>query len=250
MASAGAGRIRIGTSGWQYDHWKGPFYPEDLPKRDFLAFYAGRFDTTEINSFFYGLPKPETVAGWRDVVPAGFSFAVKGSRYITHMKKLKDPGASVAKFWERAQLLGGQLGPVLFQLPPNWNANPDRLRAFLDALPPGPRYTFEFRDDSWFAPEILELLEANGAAFCVYELGEQASPVAVTADFAYVRLHGPEAGYAGDYGDEALQAWADRLRDWQQRGLDTYLFFDNDEAGYAAQDGLRLRAMLGQAQGG
>jgi len=246
MPSQGTGRIRVGTSGWQYDHWKGPFYPEDLPKRAFLEYYADRFETTEVNSFFYGLPKPETVTAWRGAVPEGFEFAVKGSRYITHMKKLKDPEASVAKFWERASLLQDQLGPVLFQLPPNWNVNIDRLHAFLQALPRGPRYTFEFRDESWFAPEVLELLEANGAAFCVYELGEQSSPVTVTADFAYVRLHGPEAGYSGDYGDEALREWAGRLRGWQDQGLDAYLFFDNDEAGYAAQDGVRLRRLLGQ----
>ena len=248
MASSGAGRIRIGTSGWQYDHWKGPFYPEDLPKRAFLEWYAGCFDTTEVNSFFYGLPKPETVAGWREAVPSGFEFAVKGSRYITHMKKLKEPEASLGRFWERAGLLGDQLGPVLFQLPPNWNVNADRLRAFLQALPSGPRYTFEFRDDSWFAPEVYELLEEHGAAFCVYELGDQASPVKVTADFAYVRLHGPEAGYAGDYGDQALAAWAHQLGTWQKQGLDAYLFFDNDQAGYAALDGLRLRQLLGQGK--
>jgi uncharacterized protein YecE (DUF72 family) len=246
MASDTEGRIRIGTSGWQYDHWKGPFYPEDLPKRAFLAHYAARFDTTEVNSFFYGLPKAETVAAWREAVPAGFEFAVKASRYITHMKKLKEPQAGFERFWERARLFGDQLGPVLFQLPPNWRVNADRLRAFLQALPQGPRYAFEFRDESWFIDEVEELLAEHGAAFCAYELGQQASPVTVTTDFAYVRLHGPEAGYAGDYGDAALDAWAARLEEWRQRGLDAYLFFDNDQAGYAALDGLRMRERLNQ----
>ena len=246
MTKGGTGRIHIGTSGWQYDHWKGPFYPEDLAKRDWLAWYASRFDTTEVNSFFYGLPKAETVTAWLQAVPADFEFAVKGSRYITHMKKLKDPEASVARFWEQASLLGDQLGPVLFQLPPNWNANVDRLRSFLQGLPRGQRYTFEFRDESWFIPEVYEVLEEHGAAFCIYELGEQASPVRVTADFAYVRLHGPEAGYSGDYGEQELTAWAETLKSWRDRGLDAYLFFDNDEAGYAARDGLRLREQLGQ----
>ncbi|HKJ72388.1 MAG TPA: DUF72 domain-containing protein [Gammaproteobacteria bacterium] len=246
MASAGTGRIRIGTSGWQYDHWKGPFYPRELARRGFLGYYAERFDTTEVNSFFYGLPKADTVASWRQAVPADFAFAVKASRYITHMKKLKDPEASLARFRERIDLLGSQLGPILFQLPPNWGANPDRLRAFLQALPKGPRYTFEFRDPSWFTPEVLGLLEDYGAAFCIYELGEQVSPLTVTADFAYVRLHGPEAGYRGDYGEGALESWAHQLRHWQGQGLDTYLFFDNDEAGYAALDGMRLRRLLGQ----
>ena len=249
MAKGHAGRIRIGTSGWQYAHWKGPFYPEDLPKRAFLAHYAGHFDTTEVNSFFYGLPKAETVTGWRRAVPAGFEFAVKASRYITHMKKLKDPEASLAKFWDRARMLDEQLGPVLFQLPPSWGVNADRLRAFLAALPDGPRYAFEFRDPSWFADEVLELLQGHGAALCVYELGQQASPVTVTGDFAYVRLHGPEAGYAGDYGDQALAGWARQLAAWREQGLDAYLFFDNDEAGYAAQDALRLRQLLGQGEG-
>jgi uncharacterized protein YecE (DUF72 family) len=238
--------IHVGTSGWQYDHWRGPFYPEDLPKRAYLEYYARQLDITEVNSFFYGLPKPETVTAWREAVPGDFRFAVKASRYITHMKKLKDPRDSLERFWERARLLGEQLGPVLFQLPPRWHVNTERLEAFLQALPEGPQYTFEFRDPSWFDPKVYELLERHGAAFCIYELGEQASPREVTADFVYIRLHGPEAGYSGDYGDEALQRWAERLRQWRGEGRSAYLFFDNDEAGYAARDALRLRDLLGQ----
>jgi uncharacterized protein YecE (DUF72 family) len=237
-------RIQVGTSGWLYDHWRGPFYPQDLPKRAFLEYYADRLAITEVNSFFYGLPKPETVAGWREAVPADFRFAVKASRYITHMKKLKDPAASLERFWERAQLLGDQLGPVLFQLPPHWHVNAERLEAFLAALPEGPQYTFEFRDPSWFDDAVYELLERHNAALCIYELGDQESPRRVTADFVYIRLHGPEAGYAGDYGEQALADWARRLRQWQAEGRSVYLFFDNDEAGYAAQDALRLSRLL------
>ncbi len=243
-------QIRIGTSGWQYSHWQGPFYPEELAKRSFLEYFAQQFDTVEVNSFFYGLPKAETVTGWRETVPEGFEFAVKASRYITHMKKLKDPEASLGNFWDRVKLLGEQLGPVLFQLPPRWNVNVARLRSFLRFLPSGPRYAFEFRDASWFVPEVFALLEEQEAAFCIYELGEQASPVVTTADFVYVRLHGPKANYSGDYDDEALRGWARRLREWQGQGFDAYLFFDNDESGYAAQDGLRLRQLLGQGDKG
>ncbi|MFA9460513.1 DUF72 domain-containing protein [Thiohalorhabdus methylotrophus] len=244
MSDHEAPRIRIGTSGWQYDHWRGPFYPQDLPKNAFLEYYAERFAATEINSFFYGLPKEETVRKWREGVPDGFRFAVKASRYITHMKKLKDPGPSLERFWERAEALGSRLGPVLFQLPPNWKVNADRLRQFLEALPRGPEYTFELRDPSWFDARVYELLQEHGAAFCIYELGETASPLQVTADFVYVRLHGPEEEYAGSYGDEALQAWGQRLREWQDQGKAAYVFFDNDEAGHAARNALRLREML------
>ncbi|KPV39117.1 hypothetical protein AN478_12525 [Thiohalorhabdus denitrificans] len=237
-------RIRIGTSGWQYDHWRGPFYPQDLPKNAFLEYYAERFNATEINSFFYGLPKAETVARWRDAVPADFLFAVKASRYITHMKKLKDPGPSLERFWERAGLLGDRLGPVLFQLPPKWGLNLDRLQAFLEALPRGPRYAFEFRDPSWFDERVYTLLREHNAGFCIYDLSGTECPLQVTADFVYVRLHGPAGAYAGTYDDEALRQWAGRLHEWQVRGLEGYVFFDNDEAGYAALDAERLRELV------
>ena len=240
-----AGTIWIGTSGWSYSHWRGPFYPQDLPESGWLDFYAGRFGATEINNTFYQLPAAETLAHWRDTVPQGFRFAVKGSRYITHMKKLKDPQDSVPRFLERVDILGDKLGPVLFQLPPNWRFNPDRLSAFLHALPGGYRYTLELRDPSWLDDRAYEILAEHGAAFCIFHLEGQLTPLQVTADFAYVRLHGPDGAYQGSYSEEELAGWAETLEGWSRKGRDVYCFFDNDEAGYAAANAARLAELTG-----
>jgi uncharacterized protein YecE (DUF72 family) len=237
--------IHLGTSGWHYDYWKGPFYPEGLPKEKFLQFYMGRFHTVEINNSFYQLPSKKTLEEWRDTVPSGFVFSVKGSRYITHMKKLKDPEGPVARFLGRMESLGERLGPILFQLPPHWKFNAERLKAFLEALPKKHRYAFEFRDTSWFEKETLRILSAHGAAFCIYEFAGILSPKEVTADFVYVRLHGPkETAYQGRYGARVLSGWAGAFSAWVRQGKEVFCYFDNDEAGYAAQDALRLQEML------
>lgn len=241
----GEGRVHIGTSGWHYPHWKGPFYPGDLPDERLLEEYARHFRTVEINSSFYRLPERETFEAWRDTVPQGFLFAVKASRFITHMKKLKDPEEALPRFLERAELLGEKLGPVLFQLPPRWRLDLDRLRAFLDALPREHRYAFEFRDANWFDPRVYEALARANAAFCVFDLDGRLSPREVTADFAYIRLHGPDGPYRGRYPDETLAGWAGAIAAWRREGKDVYCYFDNDEAGYAPQDALRLQGMLG-----
>lgn len=238
------GLCRIGTSGWHYPHWRGAFYPKALAAKDRLAYYAGIFDTVEINNAFYRLPSEAAVQGWADGTPPGFVFACKASRYITHMKKLKDPRESLASFLQRIAGLGDKLGPVLFQLPPNWRPNPGRLEAFLEALPRKQRFAFEFRDARWDEPEVLRLLERYGAAFCCFDLGGRTSPVRVTADFAYVRLHGPGAPYRGSYSEAALADWAVRFADWQESGLDVYCYFDNDERAYAANNARGLIARL------
>ncbi len=243
---AGRRAIRIGTSGWHYDHWAGPFYPRELRKADYLAFYAECFDTVEINSSFYRLPSPGTFRGWRDSVPGGFRFAVKASRYITHMKRLKDPEAHVARFLEAAAALGDKRGPVLFQLPPRWKPDLGRLRDFLAVLPGSLPCAFEFRDERWFGDGLYDLLAEHGAAFCIYDLAGQRSPIEVTAALCYVRLHGPGGAYQGSYSGQALAAWARRFRDWRGEGRRVYCYFDNDEKGYAARDALRLKAMLGE----
>lgn len=236
---------RIGTSGWHYDHWRGPFYPEDLPPEEFLAHYAARLGAAEINYSFYQLPERETLRAWRDLTPADFVFAAKASRYITHMKKLKDPAGPLANFYGRVEALEDKLGPILFQLPPNWHFDAVRLRCFLDALSEQHRHVFEFRDESWFCGEAYDALAAAGAAFCIYEIAGRQSPRKVTADFAYVRLHGPaDEAYHGRYERQALGGWAGALSAWQREGLDVYGFFDNDEAGYAAQNALELQEML------
>jgi uncharacterized protein YecE (DUF72 family) len=240
------GRIRIGTSGWSYRHWHGPFYPDDVSIEAELAFYAGRFETAEVNNSFYQLPDVETLEAWADETPADFRFAVKASRYITHMKKLKDPEEPVANFLDRMQTLGGRLGPVLFQLPPRWRINVERLESFLQALPDSHRYAFEFRDPSWYDERVFAALSERGAAFCVYELAGHASPREVTADFVYVRLHGPDAAYEGRYDRHTLSGWAGALSAWTDTGRDVWCYFDNDQAGYAALNARELADMVGR----
>lgn len=237
--------IRIGTSGWHYTHWRGPFYPEKLPPSRMLAFYAGRFDTVEINNSFYRLPSVETLLVWKAVTPEDFLFAVKGSRFMTHMKKLSDPGPSSEKFFDRMGALGRKLGPVLWQLPPRWKSSPERLDAFLKALPKGRRYAFELRDPTWFNPDVEAVLRQHKAAFCIYDFDYRQSPHTLTAGWVYVRLHGPDGRYAGSYPDAALDKWAAAFRAWADEGRDVYCYFDNDQAGYAVKDALRLKARLG-----
>lgn len=247
---ATAARVRIGTSGWSYRHWIGPFYPEGTRSADFLSHYAAQFDASEVNNTFYSLPGPETFAAWREATPAGFEFACKASRYITHMKKLKDPRESVARFFAAVDALGDKLGPILFQLPPNFPINLGRLRAFLDSLPAGYRYAFEFREESWFDEPVYELLDRHGAALVIYDLEGALSPLRATGALVYLRLHGPSSeAYCGSYDDAALQSWAARIAAWRQDGRHVYCFFDNDEAGYAAQNARRLQTLLASAHG-
>jgi uncharacterized protein YecE (DUF72 family) len=244
------GRIRIGTAGWSYPHWVGPFYPEGLDGSGFLPHYAARFETAEINNTFYRLPSPETLAHWVAQTPPGFLFACKASRYITHMKKLKDPETSTARFFAAVRCLGERCGPVLFQLPPDWHCNVDRLRSFLSGLPGGFRYAFEFRDPSWLTQPVYEVLRAANAALVIYDLEGETSPLQVTGDFVYVRLHGPaQQAYRGCYDDDALAAWASRLAAWREAGRDVFCYFDNDEASHAPRDAARLKARIGASEG-
>lgn len=244
---AGEGRIRIGTSGWSYQHWVGPFYPEGTRSRDFLRLYAEHFDTAELNNTFYNLPKVETLESWRDQTPEDFLFACKGSRYITHMKKLKDPAESTSRFFDALSHLGDKLGPILFQLPPRWGLDTERLEHFLQGLPDGHSYCFEFRNEEWWSDPVYRTLEAHDAAFCVHDLGGLKSPLEATASFVYVRLHGPEGPYQGSYDHATLTDWARQLVEWSRAGRDVYCYFDNDEHGYAARDAARLRVFVRQA---
>ncbi len=189
--------VHIGTSGWHYPHWRGNFYPENLPASRMLEFYTRHFDTVELNNTFYRLPTPAAVAGWREGTPPRFCFAAKGSRFLTHMKKLKDAGTGIERFFERADLLGKKLGPVVFQLPPRWTADAGRLEEFLGALPRGHRYAFELRDPTWHNPEIYAILRRHRVAFCIFEIAGFFSGIQVTTDFTYVRLHGPGGAYQG-----------------------------------------------------
>jgi uncharacterized protein YecE (DUF72 family) len=237
-------RYFIGTSGWHYPHWRGAFYPADLPAHDWLAFYAREFNAVEVNASFYRLPTLATVRAWCAAVPGHFRFALKASRYITHMKKLRAPHTSLRAFLAVAQALGNKCGSLLFQLPPHWRCNPERLAAFLKALPKNRECAFELRDPSWHNPEVYALLRRYNAAFCIYELAGFESPQVITADFAYIRLHGPAAyAYGGSYSDNALEVWAERIRDWKKLRR-VYAYFDNDEAGHAVRNALALRTLL------
>jgi uncharacterized protein YecE (DUF72 family) len=213
-------------------------------KTQFLSFYTRHFQTAEINNTFYRLPSKQTLAAWRDQVPKNFVFSVKASRYITHMKKLKDPDEPVSVFLGVVSTLKERLGPILFQLPPRWRFNPVRLQNFLECLPRNHRYVFEFRDESWFQPECYEMLRRHQAAFCLYELAGTSSPKELTADFVYVRLHGPRGAYRGQYGVSALAGWAGAFSAWLQKDREVFCYFDNDETGYAPLNALRLKKMF------
>ncbi|MDX1698028.1 MAG: DUF72 domain-containing protein [Thiohalobacterales bacterium] len=242
--TARQGVIHMGTSGWSYEYWKGPFYPPDLPTGDELSFYARHCRSVEINSSFYRLPEQRTLQHWYDSVPDDFVFAAKASRYITHMKKLREPERSLPPFLERVALLGDKLGPLLFQLPPRWRCNPARLAALLDCLDGHHRYAFEVRDHSWLNADIRTLLAQHNAAFCIYDLEGFRTPEWVTADFVYIRLHGPAGAYRGSYSRQALSARASRIIEWALAGKSVYCYFDNDELGHAIGNACSLQDIL------
>jgi uncharacterized protein YecE (DUF72 family) len=240
------GRLRIGTSGWVYKQWKGVVYPADLPMRRWLAHYAELFDTVEVNNSFYRMPSDAAFHLWGEQVPADFLFAVKASRYITHMKKLKDPEGPVELFLERARELGQHLGPILYQLPPGWHVDIDRLRHFLSILPSHLTHVVEFRDPSWYTDEVRSALSECGVAFCVHDLRGELTPQWVTGRAVYVRFHGPTAkAYAGAYSSAQLRVWATRIERWQQAGHDVYAYFNNDNSGHAIANARELRSLLG-----
>ena len=236
--------VHVGTSGWHYKDWVGPFYPEDLRTGEMLGYYSREFATVEINSSFYRLPEAETLAAWRDATPQRFVFAFKANRYITHMKKLHDVKDALGGMLAAARLLGEKLGPILFQLPPRWRANAERLRQFLELLPGDLPTAFEFRDPSWFADEVYETLRAHRVGFCIYDLAGTRAPREVTSDLVYIRLHGPGGAYKGSYSDKDLSGWAGAVSAWDRSGRDVYCFFDNDERAFAALNAGRLRDML------
>jgi uncharacterized protein YecE (DUF72 family) len=239
-------RIHIGTSGWHYKHWRGSFYPEHLRTQDWLTFYAAHFTTVELNNSFYKLPTSSSFDTWRDCSPANFLFAVKGSRFITHLKKLKDAQTSSARFFEAAEHLEEKLGPILFQLPPRWHVDVRRLNEFLTFIPREHQYAFEFRDESWYVEEVFEILKSHNAALCIHDLGAKQSPIKLTADFTYVRFHGPtEAKYAGSYSTQVLKNWAKTIQDWNQNLSAVYAYFNNDVGGFAPRNAEKLKELLG-----
>ncbi len=240
----GKGNIWIGTSGWHYKHWLGTFYPARLPASQMLANYVQHFDTVELNNTFYKLPSESSLLSWREETPPHFHFAVKGSRFLTHMKKLSNAHDGLNRFLEAVTILEPKLGPILFQLPPRWELNLERLASFLAIFPRYLRGVFEFRNPTWDTPQIYDLLAQNNMAYCIFDLAGYLSPIQVTADFAYIRLHGPGGKYQGSYSDEALTHWAKQIAEWNEKLAAVYVYFDNDDSGYAARDALRLKALL------
>ena len=247
------GRVHIGTSGWNYKHWKGVFYPANLPQKKWLAHYAEHFTTVEVNNTFYQLPQASTFETWRETVRTihnsrEFKFALKASRFITHMKKLKDPEISSEKFFDRSERLEESLGPILFQLPPGWSANVDRLAEFLMMLPIEHKYAFEFRNESWLNNDVFNLLRRHNVAFCIQDFRGKQSPREITADFTYVRMHGPgEMAYVGSYSDAALQLWGQQISRWRRELTNVYVYFNNDIGGCAVNDARRLQDLAGES---
>ena len=239
--------IRIGTSGWHYKHWIGRYYPQSIRPGEMLAHYLRDFDTVELNNTFYQLPKEESFDAWRDSTPPGFLFAVKGSRFITHMIKLKDADRGLQNFLPRAERLGDKLGPILWQLPPRWNVNLERLEEFLARLPREHRYAFELRNPTWMSDAVFEVLRKYNTAFCIYELAGYQSPIELTADWTYIRLHGPtQFKYQGSYTDEQLAGWAERIRQWRRKLSAIYVYFDNDDSAFAVENALTLKRLVGR----
>jgi uncharacterized protein YecE (DUF72 family) len=239
--------VLIGTSGWHYKSWRGPFYPVGLPVKAQLQYYASQFETAELNGVFYRTPTVKAVNSWKEQTGKNFAFTWKASKFITHWKRLSANSVnSLALMEDRLSLLGNKIGSVLFQLPPNFQADADRLSAFLRMLSPKRRYSFEFRHVSWYSPRILRLLSENNISLCISDHHDAPAPWRRTADFVYVRGHGPGGRYKGHYSKDALAAWAKRIKSWKAQGCDVFVFFDNDQKSAAPIDALKLKQMLAE----
>lgn len=247
VVSPGVGEVRIGCSGWNYAHWRhGVFYPPRLPPSRWLAFYARHFDTVEVNATFYRLPRGPAVQGWVDGTTPGFRLAVKMSRYVTHVKRLRGLEESLPLFYERIEPLvrSPKLGPVLWQLGPSFRRDDDRLAAALAQQPPG-GHAWEFRHESWFAEPVYELLRAHGAALVVgHHPKRPFQTLELTAGWTFLRFHYGARGRNGNYSERELEQWARRIERWRDGGADVYAYFNNDWNGYAIRNALWLRRRL------
>ena len=230
-----------------YKHWRGLFYPQGLPVKRWFDFYAETFDTVEINNSFYRLPPPETFEAWRKQAPPGFCYAVKANRFLTQAKKLKDCEGPMARMMASVNALRPALGPLLFQLPPKFSVNLDRLESFLALLPPGTASVFEFREPSWYCDGVFALLDRHGAGLAVHDMPGSLSPRIAIGPVAYVRFHGTTGKYVGRYSDEALSGWSDWIVAQAREGRAVWAYFNNDIQGHAIEDAQTLRAMVRQA---
>jgi uncharacterized protein YecE (DUF72 family) len=239
-------QVRIGCSGWNYDDWRGRLYPERAPKRRWLELYAQHFDTVEVNATFYRLPSRDAVAAWVQQTPPQFTFSIKASRYLTHVKRLTDLDEGIARFYERLEPLveAGRLGPVLWQLPENFHRDDQRLDGWLRALPPG-MHTIEFRHPSWFVPEVMNALREHRVALTIGDHPKRPfQSHEATAPWRFVRFHYGARGRDGNYSATELQQWADRIKRWR-RTHDVFAYFNNDWRGFAPANALALRRMVG-----
>ncbi|PZR70806.1 MAG: DUF72 domain-containing protein [Candidatus Dormiibacter spiritus] len=239
--------VYIGTSGWQYRHWRDAFYPPGLAQRRWLDHYAARFQTVELNNSFYHLPTAHSFERWREETPADFVVAAKMSSYLTHLKRLRDPGEPVRLFLERAGRLEQKLGPILLQMPPQLTAEPGRLAETLDCFPAGVRVAVEFRHDSWYQPQVRSLLERHGAALCLADSPRRRTPEWRTADWGFLRFHEGRATPRPCYGERALLTWADRLSRLWRTEEDVFCYFNNDPRGCAIRDAITFARLLDRA---
>lgn len=235
----------MGCSGWEYTHWRGGFYPLELPRAAWFQHYARIFDTVEINNTFYRLPEKDTFARWASQAPPGFVCAVKASRFLTHMKKLKDPEQPLTLLFDRMEPLGRHLGPVLYQLPSGWKLNRDRLEQFLQVLPLAVRHAVEFRDSTWYTDDVYAALDRYRVSLCLHDMPGSATGRRRVGPCVYVRFHGAgEAKYGGAYSDHRLREWAEWLNEQRASGADVYAYFNNDVGGHAPRDAATLRGFL------
>lgn len=239
-------RIRIGCSGWVYKHWRGLLYPQGLPQTQWFARYAEEFETVEINNSFYRLPSGDTFDKWRRQAPPGFCYAVKANRFLTQAKKLRDCEEPLERMMTAVYRLGDRLGPILYQLPPKMNADPQRLERFLQILPRNVINVFEFRNKSWYTRDIYSLLERYCVSFCAHDMPGSATDRLAVGPVAYLRFHGGEGKYWGRYSDERLLSWADWLIDQAKLGRSSWCYFNNDVHGHAVEDARTLKSMLRQ----
>ncbi len=237
-------RYHIGTSGWHYEHWRGRFYPEKLTKAKWLEFCISHFTTVELNNSFYRLPSVASFATWHDSSPANFIFAVKVSRFITHIKRLKNSEAAVEKFVSRAKILEEKLAPLLYQIPPNMHRNDEVLESFLATLPQGMKHVFEFRHPSWFEEKVFEILRKYNVGLCIFDMPSLTCPLAATADFAYIRFHGSTGLYSSCYSDDELADWAKRLASLAADLRAVYIYFNNDAEAFAIRNAITIRGYL------
>jgi uncharacterized protein YecE (DUF72 family) len=234
----------IGCSGWHYEHWRGLYYPQELPRSKWLSFYAQQFDTVELNNSFYRVPSEKAFTTWRESTPDDFIIAVKVSRFITHIKRLRNLGSAVEDFLSRAGLLKEKLGPLLYQLPPSMKRNDELLRSFLSSLPTKYQHVIEFRHESWIDEAVFDILRRHNVGLCVFDMPGFTCPLVATSDFAYVRFHGSEGLYSSCYSDEQLADWATRIARLGRGVKASYIYFNNDALAFAVENAMTLANLL------